>query len=139
MTSRKPNWIAGQIMNSRVMATTRRAKGQDLALQLLSHGSSGVPVVELTGEVVGIVTEFDLLKAIHSGRDLHDIQAGDIMTELPCCVDEHASAEEVIQKMIEHRILRIPVLRDNKLVGMLSRTDILSHAIDSHLLSVVSS
>ena len=55
-------------MNSRVMATTRRAKVHALALQLLAGASTGIPVVELNGEVAGIVTEFDVLKAVQEGK-----------------------------------------------------------------------
>lgn len=124
-------------MNARIMVTTRHARGRDLALQLLSGGSTGIPVVELSGEVVGMVTEFDLLKAVQDGKDLEDIEAGQVMTECPVCVEEDTPAEEVIGKMIENRIIRIPVVRDQKLVGMISRTDILSHVLDSELISFV--
>jgi len=44
-----------------------------------------------------------------------------------------------MEQMIENRILRIPVLREKKLVGMLSRSDLLSHVVDSNLLSIVPS
>jgi len=119
------------------MVTTRHARGQDLAIQLLSGASTGIPVVELSGEVVGIITEFDLLKAVQEGKDLEDIEAGQIMTECPVCVEENTPAEEVIGKMIEHRIIRIPVVRDHKLIGMISRTDILSHVLEPELISFV--
>lgn len=125
------------MMNPRVMVTTRHARGRDLAVQLLSGASTGIPVVELSGEVVGIVTEFDLLKAVQDGKDLEDIEAGQIMTECPVCVEEDAPAEEVIGKMIESRIIRIPVVRENKLVGIIARADILSHVLEPELIGFV--
>ena len=130
-------WKAHEVMNARVMVTTPHARGRDLALQLLNGASTGIPVVELSGEVVGIITEFDLLKAVQAGKSLQNIQAEEIMTPYPCCVEEHASGEEVIQKMIEHRILKIPVVREKKLVGMIARTDILSHILEPELIGFV--
>ena len=138
MYSPRLNWKARDVMNSRVMATTRRAKVQALALQLLAGASTGIPVVELSGEVVGIVTEFDVLKAVQEGKNLHEIEASEIMTENPLCVDEDAPAEEVIQKMIQHRIIRLPVVREKKLIGNIARTDILNHILEPEVISFVS-
>jgi len=130
-------WKAHEVMNTRVMVTTPHARGRDLALQLLSGASTGIPVVELSGEVVGIITEFDLLKAVQAGKNLQNVQAEEIMTPYPYCVEEHASGEEVIQELIEHRILKIPVVREKKLVGMITRTDILSHILEPDLIGFV--
>ena len=60
------------------------------------------------------------------------------MTECPLCIEEDAPAEEVIQKMIENRVIRIPVVRNKKLVGNIARTDILSHILDPELINFVS-
>jgi CBS domain-containing protein len=38
--------------------------------------------------------------------------------------------------MIAHQIIRIPVVRDGRLIGMISRTDLMNHLIDSHLINV---
>ena len=67
---------ARDVMNTRVMAATRRAVGRDLALQLMGGMYSGLPVVdERDGQIIGVVTEFDLLKAVRDGRDLQSVKA----------------------------------------------------------------
>jgi CBS domain-containing protein len=76
-------------------------------------------------------------KSWGSGKNLQDIQAEEIMTPYPYCVEEHVSGEEVIQELIEHRILKIPVVREKKLVGMITRTDILSHILEPDLIGFV--
>jgi len=48
------------------------------------------------------------------------------MTEDPICLDADQSVSEAIELMAEHHIIRIPVVRNGKLVGIVSRTDILS-------------
>ncbi|MFA9562734.1 MAG: CBS domain-containing protein [Nitrospirota bacterium] len=42
----------------------------------------------------------------------------------------------VINQMIEHQVIRIPVVHDDRLVGMISRTDLMNQLIDSHLINV---
>jgi CBS domain-containing protein len=58
------------------------------------------------------------------------------MTSQPVTVEETATAETVINHMIEHQVIRIPVVRDDRLVGMISRMDLMNQLIDSHLINV---
>ena len=76
------------------------------------------------------------LKALAKGQDLQALKAEDIMTSHPVTVEETATADMVINQMIEHQIIRIPVVRDDRLVGMISRTDLMNQLIDSHLINV---
>lgn len=108
---------ARDVMNTKVTAATRRAVGRDLALQMMSGLYSGLPVVEQGGEVIGVVTELDLLRAALEGKDLQSVKAEDIMGLPVLCVNEDASIEEVIKQMIEQNIIRLPVVRNGKLVG----------------------
>lgn len=122
---------AREVMNPRVMAATRRAVGRDLALQVLSGQYSGLPVVdERDGQVIGVVTELDLLKAVLEGKDLNSIKAEDIMNPVPLCVDEDTSVEEILKTMIDNNVIRVPVVRKGKLVGVVARADLLSHLIE---------
>ncbi|HYA27522.1 MAG TPA: CBS domain-containing protein, partial [Acidobacteriota bacterium] len=101
---------ARDVMNSRVTAATPRAVGRDLALQLLAGMYSGLPVVDGKGKVLGVVTEFDLLNAIRNGKDLQTIKAEDIMTQPAICVREDEEVDNVIAKMTEKNVIRIPVV-----------------------------
>jgi CBS domain-containing protein len=92
---------ARDVMNSRVTAATPRAIGRDLALQLLSGMYSGLPVVDGKSKVLGVVTEFDLLRAIHEGKDLQTVKAEDIMSKNAVCVQEDDDIDMVIAKMTE--------------------------------------
>ena len=94
---------ARDVMNTRVTAATPRAIGRDLALQLLSGMYSGLPVVDPKGKVVGVVTEFDLLKAIHEGRDLQTTKAEEIMSKPVVCAQEDEEIDAIIAKMTEEK------------------------------------
>src|SRR5512134_3568092 len=111
---------AREVMDKRVTAATPRAIGRDLAQQMLSGMSSGLPVVDASNHIIGVVTEFDLLKAITDGKDLQTVKAAEIMSRPAICVEEDDEIEMVITKMTTHNIIRIPVVRDGKLVGLIS-------------------
>ena len=127
---------ARDVMNKRVTAATPRAIGRDLALQLLSGMYSGLPVVDANHHVIGVVTEFDLLKAVQDGKDLQTVKAEEIMGNPAVCVEEDDPIESVIAKMTTHNIIRVPVIRDGKLAGVISRADILSRMIEPEFVSI---
>jgi len=123
-------------MNKRVTAATPRAIGRDLALQLLSGMYSGLPVVDAAGKVIGVVTEFDLLKAVQDGKDMQTVRAEEIMGRPPVCVEEDEPLDAVIAKMTAHHIIRVPVVRNGKLVGVIARADILSRLLEPEFVTV---
>lgn len=127
---------ARDVMNKRVTAATPRAIGRDLALQLLSGMYSGLPVVDATGKVIGVVTEFDLLKAVQDGKDMQTVRAEEIMGRPPVCVEEDEPLDAVIAKMTTHHIIRVPVVRNGKLVGVIARADILSRLLEPEFVTV---
>lgn len=122
--------VAKDIMNKIVTAAKKSTIGRDLAVKLLSGMYSGLPVVDNEGKVIGVVSEFDLLKAIRSGKALEQVTAGDIMSKNPICVTEDTSIEQVIDLMTKHNIIRVPVVRKDSLVGVVSRCDILSSIVE---------
>lgn len=129
---------ARDVMNPKVTAATRRAVGRDLVLKLMSGGYSGLPVVEREGEVIGVVSELDLLQAALDGKNLHTTTAEELMGLPALCVDEETTVEEVMRHMLANRFLRVPVVRKGKLVGIISRSDILSHLIEPEFVTVSS-
>ena len=84
---------------------------------------SGLPVVE--GEdIIGIISRRDVKPIIKSGQDklVKDIMTSDVVT-----IDESISAEEALDIAYENKVERLPVLSDNKLVGIVTIRDILNH------------
>lgn len=118
---------------------------KDVAAAMLTHHISGVPVVTDQGEVVGIVTEADLLhkeggpfeqdprffaglpafaRASAAARKARGKTARDLMTSPVVTVEEDASLREMAGLMMRRKINRLPVLRAGRLVGIVSRADI---------------
>ena len=128
--------VARDIMNKIVTAAKKNTIGRDLAIKLLSGMYSGLPVVDDKGMVIGVVSEFDLLKAIRDGKALEQVKAEDIMSKNPICVSENTPVEEIIDLMMKHNIIRVPVVRNNNLVGVISRCDILSSIVEPEFVTV---
>ncbi len=114
-----------QIMTRRVVAAKANASCNTLAQKMLSGFFSGMPVTDDQGKVVGVVTEFDILKALRSGKDSLQMVAQEIMTKDPICLHADDEVDEAVECMTRYNIIRIPVVRDGKLVGIVSRSDIL--------------
>lgn len=122
--------LAHEVMHKPVIAVRPEALGRDLVLKLLSGTFSGLPVVDENSTVVGVVTEFDLIKARQEGKNLEIVKAQDIMSRPPITVCEATPIEEIIATMMEHRIIRVPVVTDEgRLVGIISRSDLLSRMV----------
>lgn len=100
--------------------------------QLSEKGYSGAPVLDNLGNIVGILSEHDCLKvAIHASY--HGVMGGrvaDFMSRNPVTVDAELSILEVAKMFLDRPFRRYPVVEDNRLVGLISRTDVL-RAIDA--------
>lgn len=120
--------IARNIMG-RVKAPKKAANLREVALRLLSEEYTSLPVVDDEGFVVGIVSELDILKTIRAGKQLEELTAADAMTDSPLCVDEDMPVERLIDVMTDKHLLRVPVVRDGKLVGTVSRRNILDSQV----------
>jgi CBS domain-containing protein len=125
-------------MNRHVTAATPGSIGRNIALQLLSGNYSGMPVVDAVHTVIGVETEFDLLKAVREGIDLGATTAEDIMERRPICIEEDDPIETVVEKMTTHGVVRVPAVQSGKLVGVVSRVDLLRCLVEPEFVTVLS-
>ena len=126
---------AEDMMNSPVIATTNRASVRDIATQLVVNGISGMPVTNREGEVLGVVTEADILDALMDGKKLETLTAQEIMSSEPITIDVKASLDEVMKLLQEKGILRVPVTDHGKFVGVISRVDIIRSVLEPEFMT----
>jgi CBS domain-containing protein len=139
--------FARDLMTREVMTVRPDLPVTALVRLLAERGISSVPVLGDSGELIGLVTEADLLRRLAGEEDkpaswlsrifgdvdaqadryarTHGALAQDIMTTALVTVDPDATAAHCAKLMEEHRIKRLPVLRDGRLVGIVSRSDLL--------------
>ena len=89
----------------------------------------------ITQEYGGIVTEIDILNAINDGKELSRTTAGDIMTPEVVSANPDTPITEMIKMMEEFHIIRLPVVQDNKLIGVVSRGDIIRNLVEPEFMS----
>lgn len=110
---------AKDIMTREVITASPALSVKELAQLLIKNQISGVPVADEHGKIVGLVSEADII----AKKGKH-VQA--IMSQQVYSVTEQASVEEIAQLMTAHRIKRVPVMNGDRLVGIVSRADIVN-------------
>jgi CBS domain-containing protein len=96
-----------------------------VAAELTASNFGLLPVVRERGVLVGLVSEFDLLKVLMEGRDLDAVRAEEIMTRQITTVQEDTPVDELIRLLEREHLIRVPVVLDGKLMGIVARRDIL--------------
>ena len=105
------------VMTTRVITVKENQTKQQAARLLSQYRISGLPVVKDGNVVIGVVTEYDIISK--EGRTV-----GDIMTRNVISVGEETELEEVSRILVHERIKRLLVLDQGKLIGIVSRADL---------------
>jgi CBS domain-containing protein len=108
---------AEDVMTTRVITVTEDQTKQEAARLLAEHRISGLPVVNAHHVVVAVVTEYDIIGK--EGQTVADIMSRGVITVTP-----DTDLEEVSYLLVRERIKRLPVLDLGRLVGIVSRADL---------------
>ena len=106
------------IMTPSVISVAEDAPVREVAQVLDRHRISGVPVTDGDGHMVGLISEFDLI-ARPDARTADEVMTRDVIS-----VMEDTGVDEARFLLVNRRIKRLPVLRGQKLVGIVSRADL---------------
>lgn len=134
------------VMTHSVLSVRREAPLKEVALVLVDHRISGVPVVDVDGAVLGVVSEADLLmkergadavrhrplaRFLGESREsrsqlakLAAVTAGEAMTAPAVTIESGRRISEAAALMIARRVNRLPVVDDGRLVGIVTRADL---------------
>ncbi|CAM5422219.1 hypoxic response protein 1 [Streptomyces avidinii] len=107
----------------------------DRAAQLMSRLDVGaLPISDAEERLCGILTDRDIVVGcVAKGHDPAKITAGDMARGTPRWIDAGADVSEVLEEMQSHQIRRLPVIRDKRLVGMISEADLAKHLSDDQI------
>ncbi len=146
--------LAKDIMKTNIITVKANTGIKEIAQILTENNISGVPVVDDDGKLVGIVTEGDLLHKesdpripkyfgilggfIYLGgsekyeediKKLAALTASEIMTSKVITVSQDTKVNEIASLIVKHNIKRAPVVENDKIIGIVSRTDIIKTLI----------
>jgi CBS domain-containing protein len=138
---------AHQIMTRPVITVAPETTIVEAANTMLQKHVSGLPVVNAAGKLVGIISEGDFIRRseigtqrrrgqflrfiLGSGKEANDFvrehgrKVAEIMTPEPLTITEDTTLEEIVELMEKNKVKRLPVIRDNKVVGIVSRANLL--------------
>lgn len=140
--------LASDVMNSNVISVHTNTPIIEAAKIITEHNFDGIPVIDESNRLVGILTEYDLItktspintsfiqqvlndikskKEDIKGKNISDVTVGEIMNPEPLTMRGNATYEEVIKTFKEHhRVNPIPIVdSENKVIGVISRFDVL--------------
>jgi len=138
---------AADVMTRQVMTIEADAPIAKAVRLMLQNRISGLPVVDPSGRLVGIVTEGDFLRRTETGTEVrrprwlefllgpgrgaseyvrtHARKVAEVMTPNVASVAEDTPVDEIVRLMEHRRIKRVPVVQDRKVVGIVSRANLL--------------
>ncbi len=122
--------VARDIMTRKVWTIHPEVSAQEAAQLLDQKRISGAPVVDANGKIIGIITEADIISKVN--RD--GLRVADIMSHEIIVVSEDTRVNEIASLFTERKIKRVPVVREGKLVGIVSRADIVHAVAQGHLI-----
>jgi CBS domain-containing protein len=138
---------AGDIMTARVVSISPDAGVLEAIDLMMRNHISGLPVVDASGALVGMVTEGDFLRRAETGTarkrprwleflvgpgrlaeeyvESHARKVGEVMTREPITITEDTPLDEVVHTMEHRRIKRLPVMRGPQIIGIVSRANLM--------------
>ncbi len=139
--------LARDVMTTPVISVTPATRTRGAIELMLAHHLSGLPVLDDEGKLIGILSEGDLIRRselgtekhrsrfiaflLGPGRAAHDYTKSHarfvrgVMTQEVIAVAEDTPIEEIVGLMEKHAIKRVPVMRGDAIIGMVSRADLL--------------
>ena len=138
---------AHQIMTRPVITVTPETTIVEAANIMLQKHVSGLPVVDAAGKLVGVVSEGDFIRRSEIGTQRkrgrwlrfilgpgksasdfvheHGRKVSEVMTRSPLTITEDTALEEIVELMEKNNVKRLPVIRADKVVGIVSRANLL--------------
>lgn len=117
--------LVRHVMTEEPKTLTTTMSAADAAGMMANYDVGAIPVVDDDGDLVGIVTDRDIvLRVVASRQDPTQVPLGEVATKTTIEITPDMELAEANQLMAEHRIRRLPVVKDGTLVGIVSIGDV---------------
>ena len=119
---------AKKIMKTSLITVKREAPIYEAIRVMVENNITGLPVVDDDMTLVGIVTEKDVLELLYEGEEKPDT-VGHYMTEEVVTFDQDDNIIDITDSFLKHHFRRVPILAAGKVVGIISRKDIIAYIL----------
>ena len=128
--------IVKDVMNRNVMATKPDTSVREAAEIMTKHKIGSLIILE--GEkIAGIITETNVLHAVAEKKDPDATAVSDVMAKDVVTIDPGKKIEDAVELMLKYQIKRLPVIDNEKLVGVVTASDVI--AVEPKLIEAVAS
>ncbi len=130
--------LVREVMTTPAITVAPETSLKKAMCRLDEHQITAMPVVDAGGRLLGVVSEADVLRdAVPADRRAHErlvditappvqLAVTDVMTHLPVSVSPDDDVAEAVELLVDTQIKSLPVVRDGRVVGMISRRDIIA-------------
>ena len=115
--------IVEEVMNKNVVVAKPTVTLKEAA-KVMGEMNMGSLVITEGDKILGIVTSTDILKAVGEGKDVDNTTVQDIMSTNVITIQADEDLEKAVEIMINNKIKRLPVMKNEKLVGIITVSDI---------------
>ena len=120
---------AKDVMTEKVISVTEDTPIYDAVEILVENNISGIPVITDDRTLVGILTEKDVLSLFYDNEGDENLTVRDFMTPHTVFFEANEKLINVCDYLLNNYFRRVPVVADGKLVGIISRRDIIKHTL----------
>jgi CBS domain-containing protein len=129
---------------NRVISIDSETTVSEAVSKLVQNNIGSLPVLDQSGSLVGVFSERDVLRVIHNrGEGFGRMRVAEVMTARPVTCSLEDDVNDVMGKMSERHIAKVPVMSEDKLVGVVSVGDVIKvmydklHTENQHLISYI--
>jgi CBS domain-containing protein len=115
--------LVKDVMNKNVVVAKDSATVRE-ASRVMKNYDIGSLVVLRGTEIIGIVTERDIVNSVASSKDSDVTEIKDVMSKKVITVSPEQTIEEAVDMMVEHKIKKLPVVESGKIKGIITASDI---------------
>ncbi len=119
---------AKTIMKTNVISIARDTEVYEAIRLMAEKNVTGLPVVNEDQSLAGVITEKDVLKLLYDSEDLPGT-VEEFMTTDVTCFDQEDSLIDIVDSLINNHFRRVPILDEDRLVGIISRKDIIAYIL----------
>ena len=117
--------LAKDIMTTHVITIHRDTSIFDAIDLMVNNSITGIPVVKDESILVGIISEQDVLRLLHTYEEEKDKPVSEFMTQPAIHFEQNEPVEDICTCMMQNSIRRVPITSNGRVVGLISRSDIL--------------
>jgi CBS domain-containing protein len=128
--------LVRHVMNRKVVTAKLNTTLREAAAVMSKLNIGSLIIVE-DEKISGIITSTDILKAIANGKDAETTLVEEVMSKPVIVIDPDKKVEEAVNIMLEHKIKKLPVVEEDKLIGIITASDII--AIEPKLIENIAS